>query len=143
MKPPNLNKNFCFASSVLFRMTNNIAKQELTFTGLSPSYAFLIIEVKRSPGIRMTELSERLFLDGSTITRLIEKLEAKGYVIRDSSPGISQVYLTDFGEKVYNNVVIAMENYQNELKSLLGKKTSKELTKSIFIAIDKMNAVYE
>ena len=141
MKTPNLDKNLCFASSAFFRITTKIAMQQMTFTGLTPSYAFLIVAVKKSPGIRMRELSKQLYLEGSTVTRLIEKLEAKKYVVRDSLPGITRVYLTDFGDKVYDNVVIAMDQFLDQFKSSIGKKPSKELAKSIMSAIKKLENI--
>jgi len=135
MKYSELDKNLCFASAAFFRLSNKFALQELAVTGLTPSYAFLIVAVKKTPGIRMTELSQQLYLDGSSVTRLIEKLEAKKYVIRDSLPGITRVYLTDFGDKVYNNVILATERYLEQIKSTLGKKGSKEITKSMISSI--------
>ena len=135
MKSSELDKNLCFASAAFYRLTNKIALQEMAVTGLSPSYAFLIVAVKKSPGIRMTELSQQLYLEASTVTRLIEKLETKKYVIRDSLPGITRVYLTDFGDKVYNNVILALDRYLAQIKNTFGKKASRELTKSMVAAI--------
>jgi len=141
MKTPDLDKNFTFVASAFYRLVNKIATQEMTFTGLTPSYAFLIVAVKKSPGIRITELSQKLYLDTSTVTRLIEKLEVKNYVIRDSLPGITQVYLTDLGNQVYSNVVIAIDHYQNQFKSTLGKKFTKELNRSLSVAMEKIKEI--
>jgi len=69
---------------------------------------------------------------------LIEKLEMKKYVIRDYTPGLSQVYLTDMGDKVYENVVIGISRFTNEMKSVLGKKSLKELNQTILNATKKL-----
>jgi DNA-binding MarR family transcriptional regulator len=134
-------KDLDFTTSALFRLVNKIASQEHAFTGLTPSYAFLIVAVKESPGIRATELSKKLHLEASTITRLIEKLETRNFIIRDSSPGMTKVYLTESGQQMYNNVIIGMENYLNQFKAALGKKQYKELVKSISSALVKLKTI--
>lgn len=134
-------KDLDFTASALFRLVNKIASQEHAFTGLTPSYAFLIVAVKENPGIRASALSKKLHLEASTVTRLIEKLETRDFILRDSSPGITKVYLTESGELMYNNVIIGMEKYLILFKSALGKKQYKELVKSISSALAKLRTI--
>jgi DNA-binding MarR family transcriptional regulator len=49
-------------------------------TGLSPSHAFLMMLATDYPGIGQKELSERLHLAPSTVTRFIDSLVHKGYL---------------------------------------------------------------
>ena len=141
MNTSKFDKDLSYTASALFRLVNKIATQESIFTGLTPSYAYLIVAVKEKPGIRTTELSIKLSLEASTVTRLIEKLETKNLILRDSSPGITKIYLTELGDKMYNNVIIGMEQYLAQFKSTLGKKTYKELLKSMSSAIDKLKKI--
>ena len=141
MDPSKFENDLDFVASALFRLANKIAVQESAFTGLTPSYAFIIVAVKEKPGIRSTELSRKLQLEISTVTRLVEKLEAKNFVLRDSSPGMTKVYLTDLGEHMYNNVIIGMERYLGQFKTAIGKKQYKELLKSISKAVRKLNKI--
>jgi len=49
------------------------------------------------------ELGQRLFLDSGTLTPLLKKLEAKGYICRERSKDDErqmQIYLTEEGNKV-------------------------------------------
>jgi len=122
-----LNKNLCFNASIFSRIITKISNENLSFLGVSSSYAFLIVAVKEKPGLRASDLSKILHLDLSTITRLIEKLEYKNFVIRDSDHSSTKIYLTDLGDKAYNNVVIGLSGFQSDLKKVFGKKAVKEL----------------
>ena len=141
MKSSDFAKNLCFTSSILNRITNKIALTELSVIGLSPSYAFLIIAVHEKPGIRIKELARVLYLDSSSVSRLIEKLEVKKYILRDYSPGISQVYLTDLGNQAYNNVMLAMNQYLDQYKAALGKKRTKELSRSLMATAEELRGL--
>ena len=135
-------KDLYFNASSFFRQVNKIVTQEIANTGLTPSYAFLIVAAKEKPGIRTTELSIKLSLDSSTITRLIEKLESKSLILRDSTPGISQVYLTESGEEIYEKVITAIGKYQDQFKNVLGKKQHKELIKNIQSSMNKLRKIH-
>jgi MarR family transcriptional regulator, organic hydroperoxide resistance regulator len=134
-------KDLEFTASAFFRLVNKIASEEISFTGLSPSYAFLIVTVEDNPGIRISELSNILHLETSSVTRLIEKLESKKFILRDSSPGVSQVYLTETGKQMYDNITIGIDRYIGQLKSVLGKKLYKELNKSLINAMERIENI--
>ena len=89
----------------------------------------------------MTELAQTLYLDISTVSRLIEKLEIKNFAIRDSSPGITRVYLTDMGNQMYDNVIIGIDRFRARFKSALGKKSSKELNRVLKTALKNLKEV--
>ena len=55
-----------------------MAEEEFKHTGVSPTYAFLLMAVQEQPGITQKELGEALHVTPSTITRFIEKLVYKG-----------------------------------------------------------------
>jgi DNA-binding transcriptional ArsR family regulator len=73
-------------------LLRKIADEEFEHLGLTYSYAFLIMAVYEQPGITPTDLSEKLFLSPSTITRLIEKLETKDLIYREIKGRYSQVF---------------------------------------------------
>src|SRR5947207_13806955 len=52
------------------------------------------------PGLRLTDLSERLLIRPPSVTGVVDRLERAGLVVRDSSPTdlrVKQVALTDKG----------------------------------------------
>jgi len=68
--------------------------------GLTPSHGATLSALFRDDEMRMSELSERIRRDRSTVTTLVRKLEALGYVTReqDSSDGrVFRVRLTESG----------------------------------------------
>ena len=59
-----------------------MAEEAFAKTGLSPSYAFLVMIVEEQPGITLKSLSEKLHLAPSTCTRLVDKLVNREIVER-------------------------------------------------------------
>lgn len=92
-KEPACTLNSClfFSNAKLSRTLGKIADEAFSKTGLSPSHALLLYLVNLNGGIMQKELGETLHLTPSTITRLIEKLEHKGLVSKQSEG--KQVYL--------------------------------------------------
>ncbi|WNR43070.1 MarR family winged helix-turn-helix transcriptional regulator [Paenibacillus roseipurpureus] len=70
-----------FSSALLNRAITRMAEETFKSTGLSPTYAFLLMAVHEQPGISQKELGEALHLTPSTITRFIEKLIHKELVL--------------------------------------------------------------
>lgn len=52
---------------------------------MSPSHAFLVIRVNEQPGLTQKELADLLKLAPSTVTRFLDDLERKGYIVRTVS----------------------------------------------------------
>ncbi len=86
-----LNSCLFFSTGKLSRALGKIADEAFSKTGLSPSHALLLYLVNLNGGIKQKELGETLHLTPSTITRLIEKLERKNLVSKQSEG--KQVYL--------------------------------------------------
>jgi len=73
-----------FSANALARAITAIGDEEFGRVGLSYSHAYLLSEVINQPGITPSALSDTLYLTPSTITRLVEKLEQKQLVRRES-----------------------------------------------------------
>ncbi len=86
MKPSESKYRHCmyFVANALGRRIEKLAIESWKKVDLSPSHAYLLMLAIEEPGIQPTGLSEQLILTPSTITRLIEKLEDKGLVTRDT-----------------------------------------------------------
>jgi DNA-binding MarR family transcriptional regulator len=54
--------------------------------GIIASHYRLLINLAESPGQRLTELSERMLLSKSTISRIVDQLETFGWVSRVDDP---------------------------------------------------------
>jgi len=82
-KPPvDFSGDLFFNVTSLARTIQSIADEEFTITGLAPSSAFIVFLTNKAPGISAKELCTYLNLQPSTITRLVDALETKGFVKR-------------------------------------------------------------
>ena len=123
-----------FSANALARCITRIAEEEFAETGLSPSYAFLVMSINASPGIQPRELSSEMQLTPSTITRLIEKLEYKGLVERKIIGKYTEVYPTEKSLGLDETIKSAWMKLFNRYSEILGVENGKELTAQIYKA---------
>ena len=71
-----------YSANALGRVMTRMADEEFAITGLAPSHAFVLIIVNKNQGIRPGLIAEQMQLSPSTVTRLIEKMEHRGLVLR-------------------------------------------------------------
>ena len=71
-----------YAANALARTITRLAEEAFAPTGLAPSPAFVLMTVHRQPGVQPSEIAAIMMLSPSTVTRLVEKLEAKGLLLR-------------------------------------------------------------
>jgi DNA-binding MarR family transcriptional regulator len=84
----------------------------------SGQYIFLIAIAFQQP-ITQKELSEKLLIDKTTTAKAITKLEAEGYVRRETDPTDNRyhlLYLTDSGREVAPKVQEALARVKNKTK---------------------------
>lgn len=127
-----------YSSNALARVMTKIAAEEFSVTGLTPSYAFLIMIINDKPGIQPKEISEQMQLTPSTVTRLIEKMEHRGLLTRNSIGRCTEVIPTEEGAKLNVQIKDAWRKLYNRYMVLLGEKVGMELTSSIYNASKKL-----
>lgn len=121
-----------YSANAFSRVIMRLAEKEFKPTGLPPSYAFLVMTVNNSPGILPTELSERLMLTPSTITRLIEKMEEQKLLERKISGKYTMVYPTKKSKALDVKLRTAWKEVYKKYSAALGEKESKSLTQKIY-----------
>ena len=133
------NSKYCeclyYSANALSRLMTRMADEEFSITGLSASYAFLLMTVNDKPGIRPQEISELMQLTPSTITRLIEKMEQKKLVERKSAGRITEVYPTDKSLELDKKIKDAWRNLYKRYSELIEEEEAKKLTASIYDAV--------
>ncbi len=117
-----------YSANALGRIMTKMAEEEFAITGLAPSHAFLLMGANDRPGIQPKEISKHMQLTPSTVTRLIEKLEQKGYVKRETTGRTTKVFPTDKGAKLDQTIKKAWKNLYDRYQQILGENTQKLTT---------------
>jgi len=108
-----------------------MAEEEFRITGLAPSYAYLMMYLVEEPGLTQNELSRKMNLKPSTMTRFIEKLLQKGLVERVQSGRVVNIFPTNKGEEMKDLIQLALKNLYKKYSEALGEDFAKKLTADI------------
>jgi DNA-binding MarR family transcriptional regulator len=88
-------------------------------TGLSPSHAFLLHVINQRVEIQQKEVGELLHLTPSTITRLIDKLERKGYVKKQVEGKNVCLLATSEGQAQEDEIIASWNQLHEEYHNIL------------------------
>jgi len=140
MKTGELKYNSClyYSANALARVMGKMAEEEFSKTGLAPTYAFVLMAVNSTPGIQPKELSEYLQLTPSTVTRLIDKMEFKGYLERKNCGRSTEIFPTEKSLTLNEQIKTSWEELHKRYSNLVGEAEGKELTEKINQAIDNI-----
>ncbi len=101
------------------KLKSDLAKGLSAYDVTTEQWA-LLTRLWEHDGISQRELSERLFKDQPTTTRILDKVEQKGLVVRRAAPGdrrCSLVCLTAAGEQLKEILVpVAQKSLDRALK---------------------------
>ena len=138
----NADNKYCsclyYSVNALSRILTKVADEAFSKVGLSSSYAFLLMTVSEKPGIQPKEISKKLQLTPSTITRLIEKMEYRGFLERKQSGRCTQVYATEAGLALHPKIKDAWQQLYQHYADVLGAEESNQLTADIYDAVTKL-----
>jgi len=98
--PHKLNDSLGFLVNGLARLMRTTLENRLKPTGLTPTTWTILMALGEEDPLNQTDLARRTFLDGATITRATDLLEAKGLLERnrdDNDRRVQIVGLTDAG----------------------------------------------
>lgn len=91
----------------LERHLSNMNQTDCCQCGVNEGQCFLVVEIGRAPGIRVKQLAEVLQMDKSAISRSVEELVQKGYVLREISKEDRRcvsLTLTEEGQKRFQKI---------------------------------------
>ncbi|UHG92353.1 MarR family winged helix-turn-helix transcriptional regulator [Spirosoma oryzicola] len=123
-----------FSANALARAITAIGDEEFGKFGMCYSHAYLLCEVVGQPGITPSQLSETLYLTPSTITRLVEKLEQKQLVRRESEGKKTLIYPTAEGEALQPAISQAWDKVGERYSKAIGETNVCQLTQQVFKA---------
>ncbi len=120
-----------FTANALARSITRMAEEEFRPTGLSPSYAFLLMLVAEQPGTGQKELGEALQLAPSTVTRFVDALAHRDLVTRKSSGRTAAVSPTTKGRQLLPAIHQAWSRLRQRYTARLGKAAGQTLTRQM------------
>ncbi|GLX67147.1 MarR family winged helix-turn-helix transcriptional regulator [Paenibacillus glycanilyticus] len=120
-----------FTANRLSRAVTRMADEAFATTGLAPGYGYVIRLCVAKPGITQKELSEKLYITPSTLTRFIDKLEAKRLVERKVQGKTVLVYPTDKGRELEPTIRAASKQLLESYQAILGIEAATTLTQSL------------
>ena len=93
-----LSRNFGFLLNDVARLMRTVYDRRVKSLGLTRSQWWVLNHLFRGDGVTQTELAETLEIEKATLGRLLDRLEAKGWVRREDDATDRRawrVYLTD------------------------------------------------
>jgi DNA-binding MarR family transcriptional regulator len=130
-----------YSCNALSRVLTKMADEAFSTTGLSSSYAFLLMIVNDKPGVQPKEISEQMQLTPSTVTRLVERMEFRGYLTRTQVGRSTEVYPTQLSQELNPTIKTAWKSLFERYSNLIGKEESQALTAKINDANVRLSSV--
>jgi DNA-binding MarR family transcriptional regulator len=117
--------HICFNLGRVMRKVSDYYDQRLSPFNLTPPQFFVAAALWMGDGIGMSELGERVSLDSSTLTGIIDRMERNGYVERRQNPDDRRsvlLFLTPKAREIGPSVL----QFADELDASLRRPFSKE-----------------
>jgi DNA-binding MarR family transcriptional regulator len=103
--------------------------------GVTPVQFAILKVLWERDGLNGAELCARLVLDSATVTGLIDRMEAGGWLERRADPGgdrrMSRVYLSEKGTQLEKPLDEAMERVNAQFVKALGKARAANLWRDL------------
>lgn len=97
MPRENLERNFGFILNDVARLLRKVYDRRVRSLGLTRSQWWVVTHLYRSEGVTQSELADILEVERASLGRLLDRLEAKGWVRREADANdrrAKRVYLT-------------------------------------------------
>lgn len=129
---------FQYAKSATHRLAQAAKAQRtragvhLSALGLHPGQEVVLKALSDNDGLTMSELASELGVQPPTVTKMVTRLAAYGFVVRQTSPSdgrLARVFLTDPGRALIGDVDRMWKRLEKEAMVGLDDKDRKRLRK--------------
>lgn len=113
-----------FNSNALARKVTQFWTEAYKPLGLSPPHAFMLRVVLANPGLMPSELAEELSLSRSTITRFLDSLEKRDFLVRKMKTQDGreiQIYPTKSSMKIHEKLDQTGRNLSKLMEKTIGE----------------------
>ena len=135
-------KQFREYTRALERNLENLNQSDCCQCSVNTSQCFLVVEIGRNPGICVKDLARELKMDKSAVSRSVEELVQKGFVVREPSQTDRRAVvltLTADGEARFRKI----EEDMDEKFRLVFAKIPKEKQEQVLEALQLYNEACE
>lgn len=133
-----LTNNLFFLSAAFSRKLSRQADDVFASIGLSSSHALLLLLIHREPEIQPGALADKISLKPSTITRLVQKLEQRELVNRESKGRATAVTCTSKGNDLTTDIENKWQELLDKKRDQLGDRYVEVLSEMISNALEKV-----
>ncbi len=117
-----LQECICFSLGKISRQMTRVYRERLTQYSLSQPQFFLLITLYEEDDILITRLAEKVALDKSTLTGILDRLERDGLVTRQSAPNDRRalyIRLTERSRSLRDNLTHIYDDTNQQFLSRL------------------------
>ena len=121
------------------RHSNNVEKQ----LGVSSSQLWAMTELGIQPGLRVSDIAERLSIKNATASNMLDKIQSKELIERkreSDDPRVVRIYLTKKGNKLLKESNVPTQGAVLSALGLMATKDVDKLHDSLTMLIDNMQA---
>ena len=129
-----LDDHICFLMDVATRRMTKFYNRKLRKFGITYNHFFILRCLWEQEGVNVKDLSKELFLDSSSLTGHLDRMERAGLVVRKDDPEdrrAVRVFLTDRGHRLKGQ----LEPISEELKETLKKGVPKQIVDTLGMAL--------
>src|SRR6187401_2670943 len=129
---PNTDEFIGVMISDVARLLRTAFDRRVRRLGITRAQWLVLTRLHRRPGASQSELAEMIEVEKATAGRMIDRLEAKGWVERRAKAGdrrINRVYLTAEAERVHKRIWRVAEATVDDALAELSQRESSQLLK--------------
>jgi DNA-binding MarR family transcriptional regulator len=118
-----------YAMALLYNVVNNEIASQLKDFKLTPAKFNALMVIKHQggkEGISQVEISKRLIVTASNMTRLLDKMEKEKLIVRVAQEGDRRVNVIQISEKGYSLLDKAWPGYIEKVKGLAARLNQEE-----------------
>lgn len=118
----------------LVRVFQLFERDQIKTHGFTTSQCYTMLELYKSGSLTMNELSEKMNLNSSTMTRILDNLVRDKYISRDRDKPdrrIVLVSLTDSGKEAAKNLDITVKEYYKKIIANIPEGQVDDILKSV------------
>lgn len=117
--------------SLIFRKHAKYLNKTMKHVNLTSGLYPFLIEIYSNDGISQEDLAKILYLNESTVTRNLEKLEKRGLIVRTPNKRKKIITITDEGKQVAKSVMDYDEKWDEIIKKDLSEEEYNSFKKTL------------